>query len=103
MLEDATAISQHNDAYCERLMMCSTVDECPAAPNLDLDGARVAYVYAERSGCYTEVMITEVLDCGDEVEVHYSVLSDGICTAFYEGWDAVLIPDGAPVTFVEHE
>ena len=101
-LDDAMAVGDHNEAFCETLAMCIDPDPaCPPAPDVDLDGSRVVYVQGQVSGCSAAAMVSEVLDCGDQVEVHWVVAGVGPCATIVNGWDAALIPDGAEVVFIQ--
>jgi hypothetical protein len=102
VLEDAMAFGDHHQAYCDTLAACIDPDpECPPQPDVDLDGMRVVYAHGQDSGCSASATINEVLDCGDSVEVHYVVAGVGPCALIVYGWDAVVIPDGPEITFVE--
>jgi hypothetical protein len=102
VLDDIEAVEDHTTAYCDSLAACMDPDpDCPPVPDLDLDGYRVVYAQGTTSGCSASAMISEVLDCGDTVEVHYVVAGVGPCGLVVYGWDAVVIPDGADVVFIE--
>lgn len=102
VLDDAMAVSDHHDAYCESLASCMfPPPECPPQPAIDIEGNRVVYVNGQTNGCSATAMISEVLDCGDAVEVHWVLAPVGPCGLVVYGWDAALIPDGPDVVFIQ--
>ena len=101
-LDDAMAVGDHHEAYCGTLAMCIDPDpECPPEPAIEIDGNRVVYVQGQVSGCSAAAMVSEVLDCGDQVEVHWVIAGVGPCATIVNGWDAALIPDGPEVVFIQ--
>jgi hypothetical protein len=102
VFENRLHVAAHHEAWCERIQSCSSSPEpCGPAPDLPRLGERIAYVHTSGSGCGLRVSIDEVLDCGDAIEVHYSLGPIG-CDAFSYVWASAAIPCGpAPVVFIE--
>ena len=101
VITDDAALQAHFDEFCDTLKSCQfPPPPCEDPPDVDLDAQRIVYVFGQSSGCTGTAQIGEVLDCGDEIEVHYTIGSVGPCDLIVYGWDSAVIPDGPDVVFI---
>ncbi len=102
VITDADGLQAHFDEFCDSLTSCQfPAPPCDDPPAVDFDGQRIVYVFGQSSGCSGSAQIDQVLDCGDQVEVHYTIGAQGPCDLVVYAWDAVSIPDGPDVAFIE--
>jgi len=102
VITDDAGLQAHFDEFCDTLDNCQfPAPPCDDPPDVDLEAQRIVYVFGQSSGCTGTAQIDEVLDCGDEVEVHYTIGSSGPCDLIVYGWDSAVIPDGPDVVFIE--
>lgn len=93
VLADAQAVADHNDEWCASVAGCIFPEPpCSPAPALPDEGEQIVYVFGVDSGCSGVANITDVLDCGDTIEVHYSISGVGMCGSIVHAWAAVAIP-----------
>jgi hypothetical protein len=104
VLENGPAVAAHHDAWCAFEQGCGTSPPpCGAPPELPQKGERIVYVHDATSGCAIQATISELLDCGDAIEVHYRLGPPG-CDALVHSWASAAIPCGpTPVVFLRDD
>lgn len=102
VLTDPNAVADHHEQWCASVASCVFPEPpCDPAPALPAKGEQIVYVFGTSSGCAGVAAITEVLDCGDEIEVHYAIIGNGMCGTIVHAWAAAAIPaSDAEVVFV---
>lgn len=102
VLTDPEAVADHHLQWCASVAACVFPEPpCDPAPALPAKGEQIVYVFGTDSGCAGVAAITEVLDCGDEIEVHYTIIGNGMCGTIVHAWGAAAIPASeAEVVFV---
>ena len=102
VLVDAQAVSDHSDQWCASVAACMFPEPpCDPVPALPADGEQIVYVFGTDSGCSGVATISEILDCGDTIEVHYVIGGIGMCGTIVNAWAAAAIPaSDAEVVFV---
>jgi hypothetical protein len=102
VLTDPAAVADHHQEWCASVAACVFPEPpCDPAPALPEKGEQIVYVFGTDSGCAGVAAITDVLDCGDEIEVHYTIIGNGMCGTIVHAWGAAAIPaSDAEVVFV---
>jgi hypothetical protein len=103
VFEDGLQVAIHHQTWCAMEQSCkSPPPPCAPAPELPELGQRIVYVHGAASGCAIQATIEEILDCGDEIEVHYTLGAPG-CDALIHTWASASIPCGpTPVVFIQN-
>ena len=101
VFRDPYELSDHVEDYCQSVK-CGMELTCPPAPEVDFDQWMIAYVSSTASACDASLTIDRVQRCDQIVEVHYTLVPEGPCTAIAEAWNAVKIPKTIKnVVFIE--
>jgi hypothetical protein len=104
VFEHGLHVAAHHEIWCEMEQACQSPPPPPCEPPPELPelGERIVYVYGAASGCAIQATIEEILDCGDEIEVHYRLGAPG-CDVIIHTWASASIPCGpAPVVFIQN-